>query len=206
MTCPRWPGERKRVKFTRTYGSKLTMLARRAGACAALQQQRTAAASTCACASPTCTRVGHELPEGSLPPSWCGRAHSPTYTAGPTWHGPTPGPPASLPEPQPHRTLCCPCCTCRDYVHRVGRTARAGREGWALSLVSQYDVKLVHSIEGLIGHQLQARGVAGHRVPRCTHAYNAHTRTVSRAHKTLPARTALAHCTRRNTRWRRPRC
>lgn len=31
----------------------------------------------------------------------------------------------------------------RDYVHRVGRTARAGREGWSLSFVSQYDVQLV---------------------------------------------------------------
>ena len=25
----------------------------------------------------------------------------------------------------------------RDYVHRVGRTARANREGWSLSFVSQ---------------------------------------------------------------------
>ncbi|BDA51188.1 DEAD-box ATP-dependent RNA helicase 36 [Coccomyxa sp. Obi] len=42
----------------------------------------------------------------------------------------------------------------RDYVHRVGRTARAGRGGWALSLVTQYDVDLVQHIESLIGHQL----------------------------------------------------
>ncbi|CAI5990275.1 unnamed protein product [Closterium sp. NIES-64] len=39
----------------------------------------------------------------------------------------------------------------RDYVHRVGRTARAGRGGRAISLVTQYDVHLVHSIENLIG-------------------------------------------------------
>ncbi|KAG2501639.1 hypothetical protein HYH03_000143 [Edaphochlamys debaryana] len=42
----------------------------------------------------------------------------------------------------------------RDYVHRVGRTARAGRTGWSLSLVTQYDVQLVHAIEELLGHQL----------------------------------------------------
>ncbi|KAI5078918.1 hypothetical protein GOP47_0006589 [Adiantum capillus-veneris] len=43
----------------------------------------------------------------------------------------------------------------RDYVHRVGRTARAGRGGLSISLVSQYDVDLVHEIETLIGKQLE---------------------------------------------------
>ena len=31
----------------------------------------------------------------------------------------------------------------RDYVHRVGRTARAGRGGTAVTLVTQYDIKLI---------------------------------------------------------------
>ncbi|CAH1796890.1 unnamed protein product [Owenia fusiformis] len=35
----------------------------------------------------------------------------------------------------------------KNYVHRVGRTARAGRGGMALTLVTQFDVKLVHAIE-----------------------------------------------------------
>jgi ATP-dependent RNA helicase DDX49/DBP8 len=43
----------------------------------------------------------------------------------------------------------------RDYVHRVGRTARAGRKGWSLSFVSQYDVELVQKIEELTGKQLE---------------------------------------------------
>jgi ATP-dependent RNA helicase DDX49/DBP8 len=42
----------------------------------------------------------------------------------------------------------------KDYVHRVGRTGRATRPGWALTLVSQYDVELVQKIEALLGHQL----------------------------------------------------
>ncbi|WIA11123.1 hypothetical protein OEZ85_011266 [Tetradesmus obliquus] len=41
-----------------------------------------------------------------------------------------------------------------DYVHRVGRTARAGRAGWAVSFITQYDVELVSAIEGHIGHKL----------------------------------------------------
>ncbi|MGH0129962.1 UNVERIFIED_CONTAM: hypothetical protein FKN15_055825 [Acipenser sinensis] len=33
------------------------------------------------------------------------------------------------------------------YVHRVGRTARAGRHGVSITLVTQYDIHLVHAIE-----------------------------------------------------------
>ncbi|KAK7243817.1 hypothetical protein RIF29_38629 [Crotalaria pallida] len=43
----------------------------------------------------------------------------------------------------------------RDYIHRVGRTARAGRGGLALSLVTQNDVDLIHEIEALIERQLE---------------------------------------------------
>jgi superfamily II DNA/RNA helicase len=44
-------------------------------------------------------------------------------------------------------------------VRRVGRTARAGRSGWSLSLVTQYDVQLVHAIEELVGHSLEAHSL-----------------------------------------------
>ncbi|XP_071964725.1 probable ATP-dependent RNA helicase DDX49 [Antedon mediterranea] len=42
----------------------------------------------------------------------------------------------------------------KDYIHRVGRTARAGRGGMAISLVTQFDVELVQEIEERIKTKL----------------------------------------------------
>jgi ATP-dependent RNA helicase DDX47/RRP3 len=42
----------------------------------------------------------------------------------------------------------------KDYIHRVGRTARAGRSGCSVSFVTQYDVELYQRIEHLIGKKL----------------------------------------------------
>ncbi|KAK3010142.1 hypothetical protein RJ639_011799 [Escallonia herrerae] len=42
----------------------------------------------------------------------------------------------------------------RDYVHRVGRTARAGRSGVSMSLVTENDVALIHAIEADVGKNL----------------------------------------------------
>ncbi|PIA36993.1 hypothetical protein AQUCO_03100025v1 [Aquilegia coerulea] len=43
----------------------------------------------------------------------------------------------------------------RDYVHRVGRTARAGRGGLAVSLITEHDINLIHKIEAEVGKQLE---------------------------------------------------
>lgn len=42
----------------------------------------------------------------------------------------------------------------KDYIHRVGRTARAGRSGRSITFVTQYDVELFQRIETLIGKKL----------------------------------------------------
>lgn len=41
-----------------------------------------------------------------------------------------------------------------DYIHRVGRTARAGRAGQSLSLVTQHDIELLQNIEGKVGKKM----------------------------------------------------
>ncbi|MCA9755209.1 MAG: DEAD/DEAH box helicase [Candidatus Eisenbacteria bacterium] len=50
-----------------------------------------------------------------------------------------------------------------DYVHRIGRTARAGRTGMAIMLVTKEEMRGVRSIERLIGFSLPEEG--GELVP-----------------------------------------
>ncbi len=56
-----------------------------------------------------------------------------------------------------------------DYVHRIGRTGRAGATGHAISLVSADEAKQLFDIERLIGNQLTRKLVDGfepvHDVP-----------------------------------------
>lgn len=42
----------------------------------------------------------------------------------------------------------------KTYIHRVGRTARAGKSGKAISMVTQYDLELWLRIEGALGKQI----------------------------------------------------
>lgn len=41
-----------------------------------------------------------------------------------------------------------------DYIHRIGRTGRAGEKGLAVSFVSPTSMKLLDAIEGLLGHSI----------------------------------------------------
>jgi ATP-dependent RNA helicase RhlE len=48
-----------------------------------------------------------------------------------------------------------------DYVHRIGRTGRAHRDGKALTLVSELDGPRVAQIEAMLGHAVRRETVEG---------------------------------------------
>jgi len=52
-----------------------------------------------------------------------------------------------------------------DYVHRIGRTARAGGTGCAVSLVSPDETPLLRDIEKLIGRRLPAAALPAYETP-----------------------------------------
>ena len=43
----------------------------------------------------------------------------------------------------------------KDYIHRVGRTARAGRSGKSILIVSQYDVEMMLRLEQTLDQKLE---------------------------------------------------
>ena len=51
-----------------------------------------------------------------------------------------------------------------DYVHRIGRTARAGQEGHAISLVCVDELKLLRDIEKLLGSDIEKINLPGYDV------------------------------------------
>jgi superfamily II DNA/RNA helicase len=48
-----------------------------------------------------------------------------------------------------------------DYVHRIGRTGRAGRTGIAVTLVNHSERHLLRDIERFTGHQVKVDTIAG---------------------------------------------
>jgi ATP-dependent RNA helicase RhlE len=48
-----------------------------------------------------------------------------------------------------------------DYVHRIGRTGRAGASGMAVSLVAEQDQKLLRQIERVLGKKIPRRRIDG---------------------------------------------
>ena len=72
-----------------------------------------------------------------------------------------------------------------DYVHRIGRTGRAGLEGEAISLVSADEIKHLRDIELLIKQNIVRREREGfepqHVLPESSISNSGHKRKVSKA-------------------------
>ncbi|GAB1262103.1 DEAD/DEAH box helicase [Aurantivibrio plasticivorans] len=52
-----------------------------------------------------------------------------------------------------------------DYIHRIGRTGRAGNSGVAISLVTKDDENLLHAIERLLTRSIKKEVVEDYEVP-----------------------------------------
>jgi len=70
-----------------------------------------------------------------------------------------------------------------DYVHRIGRTGRAGAQGEAISLVCADEVDLLAAIEKLTGQPIPRQEEAGfeadHRVPETSLSGNVKSKTAA---------------------------
>ncbi|WP_250657016.1 DEAD/DEAH box helicase [Alkalimarinus coralli] len=51
-----------------------------------------------------------------------------------------------------------------DYVHRIGRTGRAGTKGQAISFVSREEERVLDNIERLIGYTIERESLPGYEV------------------------------------------
>ncbi len=83
-----------------------------------------------------------------------------------------------------------------DYVHRIGRTGRAGREGHAFMLVTREDAKYHKAIEALIKKQIPWFGNAAAPVEQVVETKSAEPQQKphreEKQHKKLPPRKAPA--------------
>ncbi len=58
-----------------------------------------------------------------------------------------------------------------DYVHRVGRTGRAGKNGTAISLVSPKDERFLENIEAVVGRKFERIVLPGYEADRALPAH-----------------------------------
>jgi ATP-dependent RNA helicase RhlE len=53
-----------------------------------------------------------------------------------------------------------------DYIHRIGRTARAGKDGIAISLLDEYDVATIRDVEKYINQKIPLLNLDGFEVDK----------------------------------------
>lgn len=91
-----------------------------------------------------------------------------------------------------------------DYVHRIGRTGRAGHTGRALSLVGPDERKQLKGIERLLGHEIERMEVSGVDL-RSTESDQSEQRPPRRGRPNNHAQTDNRHASEQHKRRRNPR-
>jgi ATP-dependent RNA helicase RhlE len=88
-----------------------------------------------------------------------------------------------------------------DYVHRIGRTARAGATGDAISLLAPEDRRYVRAIEALIGITIESRTVPGFEHDSASPSAEAERPRAIPRRSSRPARTSFRSL-RRASSWK----
>jgi superfamily II DNA/RNA helicase len=70
-----------------------------------------------------------------------------------------------------------------DYVHRIGRTGRAGAKGIAVTLATKDDAELIQRIEKLTGHRIQRIGAEAKSEPKKAEPQKAETKRPERSER-----------------------
>ena len=91
----------------------------------------------------------------------------------------------------------------KTYIHRVGRTARAGKSGNAMSLVTQYDVEVWLRIENTLGKKLDEYKVIKEEVMALTEGVGNAQRVAVLEMKDLHANRGRSGATLRHKRGRK---
>lgn len=73
-----------------------------------------------------------------------------------------------------------------DYVHRIGRTGRAGMTGVAISLMDEYDYKMFNSIQTLINSSMAVERIEGFE-PRWWQKQHSRDHSLDATTVTIPA-------------------
>ncbi len=80
-----------------------------------------------------------------------------------------------------------------DYVHRIGRTGRAGKKGQAISFVSREEERALNNIERLIGNKIERIHVPGYDVGKRDTLISKVSKTSRKQRSNKASKTHIVH-------------